>query len=71
MEAIVAIDDCELDLAGLPGRRMNGAGEGWDGGTGIGDAFVSEGDAVAVGVGIGVELADEVGRAMEVETTGW
>ena len=50
---------------------MNGAGEGWDGITGTGDTFINEGDAVAVGVGMGVELAEDVGKGMVVETTGW
>ena len=36
-----------------------------------GDAFVKEGDAVAVGVGTGVVLEEDVGKAIEVETTGW
>ena len=70
IDVIVAIDDCELDLAGLPGRMIKGAGEGCEGGTGTGDTLVNEGDAVAVGVGSGVELADEVGRGIDVETTG-
>jgi len=68
---MVAIEDCEFDLVGLPGRRMNGAGDGWDGGTTTGDALVSEGDAAAVGVGTGVEVEDDTGREMDVETTGW
>jgi len=70
IDVIVAIDDCELDLAGLPGRMMNGAGEGCEGGTGTGDAFINEGDAVAVGVGTGVAPADDVGRGIDVDTTG-
>jgi hypothetical protein len=37
---------------------------------GTGDALINEGDAVAVGVGMGVELADEVGKGTDVETTG-
>ena len=61
-DAIVATDDCELDLAGLPGRTENiGAGDGCDCGTTTGDAFVREGDAeVVVGVGKGVLLIDVV-----------
>ena len=47
-----------------------GAGEGCDIGGTTGEAFVSEGDAVAVGVGTGVELADEVGSEIAVDTTG-
>lgn len=35
-----------------------------------GEALVSEGDAVAVGVGTGVELEDVVGNAIDVETMG-
>ena len=49
---------------------MKGAGDGCDGGTITGEAFIKEGDAVAVGVGRGVEVADEVGRAIDVVTTG-
>jgi len=71
IEAMVAIDDCELERVGLPGRRIKGAGDGCDGGTRIGDAFVKEGEAVAVGVGIGVVLADDAGRGIAVEMTGW
>jgi len=71
IEVMVAMEDCEFDLVGLPGRRINGAGEGCDAGTATGEAFVSEGDAVAVGVGTGVDPAEEVGRAIDVETTGW
>lgn len=67
----MAIDDCELDRVGLPCRNVNGAGEGCEGGMMTGEALVSEGDAVAVGVGTGVVLADVVGSAMDVETTGW
>lgn len=37
----------------------------------MGDAFVSDGEAVAVGVGSGVLPADDVGNEMEVDTTGW
>jgi hypothetical protein len=33
--------------------------------------LVRDGEAVAVGVGIRVVSAEEVGRAIEVETTGW
>jgi hypothetical protein len=70
-EVIVAIDDCEFDRVGLPGRTEKvGAGEGWDGGGMMGDAFVREGDAVAVGVGSGVLLADDVGNEMDVDTMG-
>ena len=33
IEERVAMEDCELDLVGLPGRMINiDAGEGWDGG---------------------------------------
>lgn len=68
---MVAIDDCEFDRVGLPGRTEKvGAGEGCDGGAMTGDAFVSEGEAVAVGVGKGVLPADDVGSAMDVDTTG-
>ena len=64
------MDDCELLRVGLPGRTLNvGAGEGCDGGGMTGDAFISEGEAVAVGVGTGVPVCD-VGRGMEVETDG-
>jgi hypothetical protein len=58
---------------GLVGRieKVVGAGDGWDGGAMMGDALVSDGDAVAVGVGRGVLPADEVGRGIEVETMGW
>ena len=60
-DAIVAIDDCEFDRAGLPGRTENsGAGDGWDGDGAAGDALVRDGEAVAVGVGRGVLLFDEV-----------
>lgn len=66
------MEDWEFDRAGLPGRIENvGAGEGCEGGAMTGDAFVSDGDAVAVGVGKGVLPADEVGRGIEVETMGW
>ena len=59
---MVAMDDCEFDLAGLPGRTENiGAGDGCDCGTTTGDALVSEGDAeVVVGVGKGVLRFDEI-----------
>jgi len=67
---IVAIDDCELDRVGLPCRNVNGAGEGCEGGTMTGEALVSEGDAVAVGVGTGVVLADAVDSGIDMETTG-
>ena len=58
-EDIVAMDDCELDRAGLPGRIMkNGAaGEGRDGAI-AGEALVRDGEAVLMGVGAGVVLAD-------------
>lgn len=36
-----------------------------------GEALVKEGEAAAVGVGTGVELDEEVGRAIEVDTAGW
>jgi hypothetical protein len=36
-----------------------GAGEGCEGGGMIGEAFVNDGEAVAVGVGTGVLLDDE------------
>ena len=49
---------------------MNGAGDGIEGGAGTGDAFVKEGEAAAVGVGMGVELEDAVGNGIEVETMG-
>lgn len=67
---MVAIDDCELLLAGLPGRIVKGDGDGCEGGAKTGDAFGSEGDAVAVGVGRGVLLCD-VGSGMDVEIVGW
>ena len=67
---MVAIDDWELDLVGLPGRNVNGAGDGCEGGMMTGEALVREGDAVAVGVGIGVEIEDDVGIDTDVETTG-
>lgn len=71
-EVIVAIDDWELDRVGLPGRTEKvGAGDGWEASGMMGDAFVSEGDAVAVGVGIGVLPAEEVGSEMDVDTIGW
>jgi hypothetical protein len=47
-----------------------GAGDGCDGGARIGDALVREGDAVAVGVGNGVDEAEDVGNAIDVDTTG-
>ena len=60
IDDIVAIDDCEFDLAGLPGRMENkGAGDGCDRGGATGDAFVREGEAAAVGVGKGVLLLEE------------
>lgn len=69
---MVAIDDCELDRVGLPGRTEKvGAGDGCEGGCKIGDALVRDGEAVAVGVGSGVEPAEDVGSAMDVDTTGW
>ena len=68
---MVAIDDCELERVGLPGRIMKvGAGDGCDGGASTGDAFVRDGEAVAVGVGRGVEDAEDVGSGTDVETTG-
>lgn len=68
---IVAIEDCELDLVGLPCRKENGAGDACEVGMMTGEALVKEGDAVAVGVGMGVVLAEVVGSAIDVETTGW
>ena len=57
IDAIVAIDDCEFDLVGLPGLTWNmvddGAGEGAAGGGNAGKAFVSPGEA-SVGVVRGV-----------------
>jgi hypothetical protein len=71
IEVIVAIDDCELLRVGLPGLiEKVGAGDGCDGGTRTGEAFVREGEAVAVGVGSGVPDC-EVGKEIEVLTTGW
>ena len=78
-EAKVAIEDWELDLAGLPGRTANiGAGEGCEGGgtTGVafanaGETLANEGDTVAVGVGTGVLLEDEGVGADAVEIEGW
>jgi hypothetical protein len=67
---MVAIEDCEFDLVGLPGRKIKGAGDGCDAGAVTGDALVRDGDAAAVGVGTGVEPAEDVGRAIDVETTG-
>lgn len=68
---MVAIDDCEFDRVGLPGRMVKvGAGDGCDGGAMIGEALVSDGEAVAVGVGTGVEFEDEVGKAIDVLMTG-
>jgi hypothetical protein len=59
-EARVAIEDCEFDLVGLPGRTENvGAGDGCEGGGMIGEVFINDGEAVAVGVGTGVVLDDE------------
>lgn len=70
-EVIVAIDDWEFDRGGLPGRTEKvGAGEGCDGGTITGEAFVSDGEAVAIGVGKGVLPAEDVCNEMEVDTTG-
>lgn len=69
-DASVAIEDWEFDLVGLPGRTENvGAGDGCEGGRAIGDAFVNEGDEVAVGVGTGVLLEDEgaVRVVMDIE----
>jgi hypothetical protein len=70
IEVIVAIEDCEFDLVGLPGRIINGAGDGCDGINGTGDALVSEGDSLVVGVGAGVEPEDVVGSGIDVNTTG-
>ncbi len=78
-EAKVAIEDCEFDLAGLPGRTENiGAGEGCEGGgtTGVafakaGETFANEGDTVAVGVGTGVLLEDDGAGADAGEIEGW
>ena len=68
----MAIDDWEFDRAGLPGRTEKvGAGDGCDGGTTTGEAFVREGEAEAIGVGKGVLPAEDVGNEMEVDTTGW
>ena len=71
-DVIVAIDDCEFDRVGLPGRMEKvGAGEGCDGGTMTGEAFVKDGEAVAMGVGSGVLPAEDVGNEIDVDTTGW
>jgi len=64
------MEDCEFDLVGLPGRRMKGAGDGCEGGGITGEALVREGDAAAVGVGSGVLFDEDVGRAIDVDTTG-
>jgi len=66
------MDDWELDLAGLPGRTENvGAGEGLDGAGITGEAFISDGDAVVVGVGRGVVVAEGVDAGINVEIVGW
>jgi hypothetical protein len=63
---MVAIEDWEFDLVGLPGRTENvGAGDGCEGGGMTGETFVNDGDVVAVGVGMGVLLVDE-GAVREV-----
>ena len=68
---MVAIDDCEFDRVGLPGRMEKvGAGDGCDGGMIMGEAFVSEGEEVAIGVGKGVLPAEDVGNEMDVDMTG-
>jgi hypothetical protein len=64
---MVAIEDWEFDLVGLPGRTENvGAGEG---GGMTGEAFVNDGDVVVVGVGTGVLLDDEgaVREAVDID----
>jgi prefoldin subunit 5 len=45
---------------------MNGAGDACEIGATAGEALVKDGDAVAVGVGTGVEFEDNVGRVIEV-----
>ena len=55
------MDDCELDLVGLPARIENvGAGDGCDRAGGTGDALVNDGEPVAVGVGTEVLVPEGV-----------
>lgn len=72
-DASVAIDDCEFDLVGLPGRTWkvveDGAGEGAAGGGNAGEAFGKPGEA-AVGVFKGVSLPGK-GAGRVVEMIGW
>jgi len=70
-EVMVAIDACELDLAGLPGRTVNvGAGEGCEGGTMIGEAFGKDGESLAAGVGNEVDWDGDAAEIV-VEIFGW
>jgi hypothetical protein len=58
-EDIVAIEDCELDRAGLPGLKgKNGAAGDTSDGPMAGDAFAKDGEATLIGVGVGVVLID-------------
>ena len=66
-DTIVAMDDCEFDLAGLPGRTEKvGAGEGCEGGGGAVEAFDNDGDTMLVGGGIGVVLAEKLASVVEI-----
>jgi hypothetical protein len=63
---MVAMEDCEFDRVGLPGLtvKKGAAGEGSDGAM-AGEALVRDGEAVLIGVGTGVAVADPA------EIEGW
>lgn len=66
VEAIVAIEDVEFERVGLPGRII-GAGDGIGAiifGFEMGKTLFKAGEVAMVGVGTGVELAEETAVEM-------
>ena len=65
---MVAIGEVEFERVGLVGR-ITDAGDGIVGGgpTYAGMTFMNEGDVETVGVGTGVELAEETAVEIDIE----